>query len=60
MASLQLKLKKMALNKNIILTAEDQQTRMEELIKNMRKFLLLIPDQPNNVYRLYKKKTTQK
>ena len=59
-ASLQLKLKEMALNKNIILAAEDQQARIKEFIENIRKFLLSVLDQPSNVYKLYKKKTTQK
>ena len=56
MASLQLELKEIILNKNIILAAEDRQTRIKKLIKGMRKFLLLVLDQPSNVYRLYKKK----
>ena len=47
----------MALNKNIILTAKDQQIKMKEFIKNIRKFLLFILDQPSNVYKLCEKKT---
>ena len=59
-ASLQLELREMALNRDITLAAENQQARMEELMEGIRKFLLSVPDQPSNVCRLYRKKTTQK
>ena len=59
MAFLQLELKKMVLDKDITLAAEDQPAKMKEFMEGMRKFLLFISDQSSNVYKLYKKKTTQ-
>ena len=37
----------------------EQQARIKKLIKGIRKFLLFVPNQPSDIYRLYKKKIIQ-
>ena len=58
-ASLQMELREMALDKDAALAAADQQNKIKELIKRMRKFLLSAQNQSNDICRMCGKKTTK-